>query len=500
MEYIIGTDVGTTSTKSVLYDKKGQVIKYSNIDYPLLHTAPDAAEENPADILHAVEQTIKDVTKSIDSNDLIGISFSAAMHSLLFLDDKYHPLSNVYTWADNRAAKYLDDIKDKPLAKEIYQKTGTPIHPMSPLMKLIWLSKDNPGLVTKASWIVGIKEYIIYKLTGKLKTDYSMANATGFFNLHTFTWDKNILSLTKVEMKQLPGLIDTTAIVGNLTTEEARRLNLNTSVNVTMGASDGALSNIGVGAYKPGVAAITIGTSGAVRVVVNKPYLDPAGKLFCYYVAKNKWIIGGPVNNGGQIYQWVRDKIYSSEDRKISYDNLNQEVGQVPVGSHGLITLPYFSGERAPIWQAQAKGSLIGLNTNHTRADIAHSALEGIALNINEVLKLTNQAFSIKEIRATGGFTQSPINRQLLADVTGLPITFPDNFESSCLAAAVFGLKANHKISDINEIKNMIGTTSRIIPNENNHKKYLKIQKIYGDLNRRLISAYKMLDDLQNSI
>ncbi|AEV94857.1 gluconokinase [Pediococcus claussenii] len=506
MKYIIGTDLGTTSTKSILYSTDGKVVAYSNVEYPLYHDKPDMAEENPEEIWNAVVKTIKSVGEEVDKDQIIGISFSSAMHSLLLLDENNIPLTRVITWADNRAVKYATKLKNSELGQKIYEATGTPIHPMSPLSKLIWLSEENADLLVKSRWIIGIKEYIIYRLTGEMKMEYSIANATGYFNLHTFDWDDQALSLTKATRDQLPELVDTDYTIDHLTSEAAKKINLNQNAAVTMGASDGALSNLGVGADRTGVAAITIGTSGAVRVMSNKPYLDPEGRLFCYYVAKDHWIIGGPVNNGGQVFRWVRDYIYDNEsneeiqNKRDPYDRITKDAANVPIGSHGIIFHPYFSGERAPLWNTDARGSMIGLTTSHTRADIARAVLEGIVLNLNQVLKLTESATKVNEIRATGGFARSTLWRQILTDVIGIPITIPESFESSCLAAAVLGLKAHGEINSIDKVHDMIGNTKEYAPISENHKQYVQVNKIYELVGKQLEPIYHDLAHYQRNL
>lgn len=256
------------------------------------------------------------------------------------------------------------------------------------------------------------------------------------------------------------------------------------------------LSNLGVGADEPGVAAITIGTSGAVRVMTKQPYLDPEGRLFCYYVAPHHWIVGGPINNGGQVFRWVRDELFTTEsqtaraNQQDPYDQLTALAATVPVGAHGLLFHPYLSGERAPLWNADARGSLLGVTTTTTKADIAHAVLEGIVMNLNTVLQLTAAAEPVHAIRATGGFARSSLWRQILTDVLGQPITIPASFESSCLAAAVIGLKALGHIDDLTAIHAMIGATETYQPNAANHQLYHQHQVVFDHVTAQLAPLY----------
>ena len=501
MQYMIGTDLGTTSTKSVLYDLTGHVIASANVGYPLYHDVPDMAEEDPQAILAAVKKTIQQVSAHVDAKDITGIAFSSAMHSVILLDHQYHPLTRVITWADNRAAKYASELKRQSLGILLYQATGTPIHPMSPLIKLRWLALEHPTIFQQARYVVGIKEFVIHALTAELQMDYSIANATGLFNLHTFDWEPAALSYAHVTAAQLPPLVDTDAVIDHLRPAIATELGLPATTAVIMGASDGALSNLGVGADQPGIAAITIGTSGAVRVMTTHPYLDPAGRLFCYYVAPNRWIVGGPVNNGGQVLRWVRENLYGSEldhlpDGQDPYDYLTAQAATVPAGAHGVLCHPYLSGERAPLWNADARGSFIGITASTTKADLVRAVLEGVSLNLNAVLRLTNAAEPVRSIRATGGFARSELWRHVLTDVLGHPVTIPQSFESSCLAAAVIGFKALHLVPDLDVLHQMIGTTATYQPNADHALRYQQLQTIFDQLSHQLGPLYQAVADL----
>ncbi|MCG0791021.1 gluconokinase [Lactiplantibacillus plantarum] len=496
MTYLIGTDLGTTSTKSVLYDHQGHVIASANFGYPLYHDTVTTAEEDPQEIWQAVQATIHQVSAGIDPEDIEGIAFSSAMHSLILLDSQKQPLTRVITWADNRAAQDAAELKSQPLGDRLYHLTGTPIHPMSPLVKLHWLAHHSPELLAQTCHVVGIKEYLIYKMTGQLQMDYSMANATGLFNLYNFDWEPVALDYAHITRTQLPPLVDTDAVIDGLTPVAASTLGLAPTTKIIMGASDGALSNLGVGADEPGVAAITIGTSGAVRVMTKQPYLDPEGRLFCYYVAPHHWIVGGPINNGGQVFRWVRDELFTTEsqtaraNQQDPYDQLTALAATVPVGAHGLLFHPYLSGERAPLWNADARGSLLGVTTTTTKADIARAVLEGIVMNLNTVLQLTAAAEPVHAIRATGGFARSSLWRQILTDVLGQPITIPASFESSCLAAAVIGLKALGNIDDLTAIHAMIGATETYQPNAANHQLYHQHQVVFDHVTAQLAPLY----------
>ncbi|KRN99334.1 gluconate kinase [Companilactobacillus kimchiensis] len=503
---MIGVDIGTTSTKSVLYDMKGKVIAYANTGYQLYQDIPDMAEEDPEDIFDAVIEVLGQVIRKgkVQSSEIKGISFSSAMHSLILMDQNDQPLTRAITWADNRAAKYSDELKNNGIGAQIYAKTGTPIHPMAPLSKIIWLRNEKPELFKQTKKFIDIKTYVFFRLFGVYKMEYSIASATGMFNIFELKWDQQALELLHISEDQLPDLVEPTDTIKGINLKYGDLLNISPETPFVFGASDGTLSNLGVNAIDPGVVAVTIGTSGAVRVVVDKPVVDPDGKLFCYALTKDKWVVGGPVNNGGIVFRWVKDQLFAperitAEQMQVStYDILTQIAEKIPAGSDGLLFHPYLGGERAPIWNAYARGSFFGLTRKHTRAHMVRAALEGIVYNLYVVMltieKLTGKP---KSIQATGGFARSSLWRQMLADIFEQDVTIPESFESSCLGAAVLGMYALGYVDDLSVVKDMIGVTDIHHPNTDNFEVYRELLPIWIRVSERLEPEYKEIAEFQ---
>lgn len=489
--YIIGVDIGTTSTKAVLFTEARATVCKHFVEYPLYKPTPDAAEQNPEEIFNAVIIAVREVIvkSQIDTSNLLCLSFSSAMHSLIAVDRQGQLLSQSLTWADNRSAKWAEKLKQTELGREIYLRTGTPIHPMSPFVKLVWMRNEYARFFQQAAKFISIKEYVFFRLFKQYIIDYSIASATGLLNLQSLTWEEAALETAGISDRHLSTLVPTTHILNKMDESWAREMRIPANIPTVIGASDGALSNLGVGAISPGIFAITIGTSGAIRAIIDKPISDPKSRLFCYHLADNYWVMGGASNNGGIALSWVRDRLCDAEVAtakqlgKDPYDLLVEIAQTVPAGAEGLIFHPYLTGERSPLWNPQARGSFSGLSLHHTKAHLIRAVFEGIILNLQQILQaLEDFTGKANHLKATGGFTRSPFCRQLLADLFNREIIIPESYESSSLGAAVLGLYALKKIPSLDKIIETIGATHQYQPDPAKVETYQKIVSLYTRL------------------
>ncbi|WP_211344426.1 gluconokinase [Paenibacillus lentus] len=509
LSYMIGIDIGTTSTKAVLFEENGKIIASANEGYPLYTPTTDVAEQDPEEIFEAVISTVKQVMRKsgADPECVILVSFSAAMHSVIPVDQDGKPIMRCLTWADNRSVEWANRLKNELNGHDIYLRTGTPIHPMSPLTKLMWLRHDIPENFSKAHKFISIKEFVFHKLFQQYIVDYSIASATGLFNLQQLDWDSEALTLTGITPDQLSELVPTTHTIQGLNERYAQEMGLLPSTPFVIGASDGVLSNLGVDAIDPGVVAVTIGTSGAIRTVVDQPVFDPKGRIFCYALTDKHWVIGGPVNNGGVIFRWVRDQFAASEVETANrlgispYDVLTRIAERVNPGSDGLLFHPFLSGERAPLWNSDARGSFFGLTLNHQKEHMIRAVLEGVIYNLYTVLlAMEEQIGQPHKIQATGGFARSPLWRQMMADIFDQKVIIPESIESSCLGAAILGLYALGKIDSFEVVKKMIGETYEHAPNKESAAIYKELLPIYIRISRKLHEDYEAIAHFQKNL
>lgn len=502
MEYIIGLDIGTSSTKAVAFDLKGKVIAENSNGYPILNPQPAYFEQDPEVIFQAVVKSIAMLADAEALNaakgTLKGISFSSAMHSLIAVNEKGNPLTNNLIWADNRSREQADRIRNSKEGHDIYMKTGTPIHPMSPLCKLVWLRENKPAIFKNAYKFISIKEYVFFKLFGQYIIDHSIASATGLFNIYTHEWHSPALAVADVTQQQLSAPVPITNIQVGLSQAMADSMKIDPETPFIIGGSDGCLANLGANAVKPGDAAVTIGTSGAIRVIANKPKNDTKERIFSYMLTSDIYVLGGAVNSGGGTLKWFKDNFATSETEEAAqksmdiYDLLTEKAAVVPPGSEGLVFLPYLMGERAPHWNAQAKGVFFGVALLHSKAHFIRAVMEGIIYGIYSVGKaLEETTGEINIIHANGGFAKSPLWVQILADVFNKQVMVTESIEGSALGAAIVGMKALDIIDSFEEVGDLVPIKGTYTPNLQNHYTYRESFALFERLYDRLKDEFE---------
>lgn len=503
--YMIGIDIGTTSTKAVLYDINGGMVSSAHAHYPLYTPEVAAAEQNPDEIFQAVLQTTAQLMQQHVSapTQIKFVSFSAAMHSIIPIDSNGNPLMNALTWADNRSEPYTKLLLEQS-GHELYFRTGTPIHPMSPLSKLMWLRAERPTIFNAAYKFISIKEYIWAKLFSTYEVDYSIASCTGLMNLQQLQWDTAALELTKITESKLSKIVPTTYYRKDAALQYTNLMGLPPETIFVIGANDGVLSNLGLNAMSPGEVAVTIGTSGAIRTVVDQPVLDPKGRTFCYVLTDQLYVIGGPVNNGGHILRWIKDEFASAEVETAKrlginpYDLISQICAQVPAGSEGLLFHPYLAGERAPLWNSNARASFFGLGLHHHKEHMLRAAMEGVIFNLYSVmLAIQEQIGTPTIIKATGGFASSALWRQMLADIFDQPVSIPTHHESSCVGACILGLHALGLIEDLQEATLIIGQSQQYKPDPQAAQIYKQLFPIFLSIASKLGPEYEAISQFQ---
>lgn len=492
--YFIGIDIGTGSTKAVAITSKGTIISDSQIYYKTQNPQPGYSEQDPEMIWEAFVSCIKKIIDSVKYQP-VSISFSSAMHGMLAINKQNKPISNLITWADTRSEKIAEQIRKSSAAKSIYKATGTPIHPMIPLCKIIWIRKNQPSVFKSAFKFVSIKEFIWYRLFGAYEIDHSIASATGLFNIKTLKWNKASLELCKINTSQLSEPVPANFIRKNAHASIVNSLSLSNKTSFCIGASDGCLANLGSYAMDKGAAALTIGTSGAVRIASNKPVYNFKEMTFNYLLDDKTFICGGPVNNGGNVVQWLFEAFLNIEKpTEKDYEKIFQQIDSTPAGNKGLIFLPYLNGERAPVWDGRASGVFFGIKPFHTQAYFLRAALEGICYSMNQVLQIVESSTSkIEKLIVGGGFIHSKTWMKILADITGKTLLVFEMQDSSAVGAALLNMKAMKMIKNYSSLKpNTSQTVTPDLKNQKVHEENFAIFKnLYPSLKDKMRKIYQ---------
>ena len=503
MECVITIEIGTNAVRVVAFDLTGKVVGSMKGSYPTFHVEPDYSEQDPEQLFITMLYVLKNLlSEEIHPKGyrVVYICFSASMHSVLPVDSHGVPLGNAMTWADNRAKKEANDLKESSLGKSIYEATGTPIHPMSPLAKIMWISRHEQKRFKETHKFLSIKSYIIQQLTEGYVLDYSLASATGLMNIHTLSWETGALDFVGITKDQLPDLVPVFHSPGKLRKAYQKSLGLSDNVKIIVGSSDGCLAMLGGGRLEDGKATVTVEDSGAVRIIGNKAIQDSEQRIFNYLLTEKHFVSGGPTNNGGLIFEWFARQFgdfRSPFEIEYTMENLIKEAMQVPIGSDGLLFLPYLLGERAPIWNPNARGSYFGINIKHERQHFVRATIEGILYEMYNIGKSLQEHRNITSLTANGSFASIPACTQILADIFNKPVNVGENPDSNAQGAFLLSATDMGIYKNLEEAAESVVLASTFRPQKHNHGIYMKYFPIFERLSAKLFREFGELAALQ---
>ncbi|TAK22120.1 MAG: gluconate kinase [Chloroflexota bacterium] len=457
----LGIDLGTTGVRALVVDLDGRTLGEAAQEYPLHTPRSGWAEQDPREVSDGAIACARRALRKVGlrRRDRVAIGFSGTFHNVapFGLDDE--PRGRALIWADTRATHEAAWIKEHADASSLYRRTGCPVHPMYLPAKLRWLRANGLAAPRYRS----IKEYVAFRFTGEWVCDLSVASGTGLLAMERRAWDDGALGLAEIDAAVLSPIVDTSAAIGTLTAAAATALGVSADSVVVAGAGDGVLSSLGAGTIGLGQATVTIGTSGAVRLVTDAPRTDREGRTWCYYLAEGKWVVGAAINNGGIALRWALEKLCRFPSH--AYDGFIEGASEAPIGATALFFLPFLTGERAPYWNAEARGVLFGLSIDHDHRHIARAVMEGIGYRMRSIaLAVDSVAGPIAEARATGGYTRSPFWMQLAANVLNLPLRVPSIQEASALGAAELAMIGVGALPDLAATERFVTASKPVAP------------------------------------
>jgi gluconokinase len=483
---VISLDMGTSSIRACLVDESLNILFQRSISVRLDSGLDGRAEQDTEEIITAVLTCLRDVTNwAVDKNITpAGLCCSNAVASLVMLDEKDRPMAPALTWADTRAAREADTLKEC-LGVELYERTACPMHASYWLPKLQWL-KHSGRLKSTSPRFCTLKDLLLLRITGQFVTDSSNAAATGMRNTISGAWDDLALREAGITELQLPRILGTTTVLGIKKSAFVSQSGLDEKTPVILGATDGVLSSLGAGAFEQGQVTSMVGSSGACRVAASQPDVsDPHQRLWSYPLTEKIWVRGGAMTNGGLVTQWFTENFYGKGADALAH--MLSEAATVKPGAEGVIFLPYLFGERAPIYNEHARGVFFGLHGSHTRAHMARAALEGVFCALATIYEVLRDSIDkVKEVRATGGYVRSPLSLQIQADIFNFPISVPVNYEGSSIGAAALAFLALGKYIDFSPVKESLKIERAIEPIRNNQPIYKAQLVLFKEIYTRI--------------
>ena len=503
MDCILTIDINTSSVRIHAFDLTGEVLGMRKGSYPTFHPQADYSEQDPEQVfittLYVLKNFINEVIQP-QKYKVKALCFCAAMHSVLAVDKNGRPLGNAIIWADNRGIKEANILKKSAFRSPIYEATGTPIHPMSPLIKISWMRHQDPERFAQAFKFVSLKEYIVLQLTGEYLVDHSIASSTGLFDIHQLKWNAQALEFAGISPERLSAPVSIFFDEVPLKKEYSKSLGLSGSTKVILGSSDGCSATLGSGNIAADRATVTIASSGAVRVASKEILVDEKQRFFNYLLAEDYYISGGPTNNVGVVFDWYT-QFFGSFNPGQEFDQVREELlreaTQVPAGAKGLLFLPYLLGERAPIWNANARGVYFGLNITHEQKHLLRATIEGILFEMYSIGKLLTDHRSFSSISLTGSYSSIPLFAQILTDIFGLPFHVNTKVDSVALGTALIGLTGMKYFAGLEEASASTHFTETYTPNAQNHELYLRYFEVFESLSGKLEAEFEMIAGLQ---
>lgn len=504
MNDLIGIDVGTSATKTVLFDEYGHVKASALREYPLYQPRNGWAEQRPEDWREAVFQTLREVmdASGVSPEDVKSIGLSGQMHGLVMLDEAGMPLRPSIIWCDQRTGSEVEDMLRIMPRQQWIRITANPPLTGWTAAKILWVRKNEPEIYKRCRHILLPKDYIRYVLTGVFATEVSDASGMQLLDVPGRCWSEEVLKKLDIPKEWLGKVYESCEVTGYLLPEAAKRAGLTTATSVVGGAGDNAAAAVGTGVVKDGKAFTTIGTSGVVFAHSSQVTIDPEGRVHtCCCAVPGAWHVMGVTQGAGLSLKWMKDQLCQDYIERAEregvdvYDLINQTVSSVKPGSDRLIYLPYLMGERTPHLDPDCRGVFFGLSAMHTRSHLLRAVMEGVSYSLcdcNEILQ--EMGIRVEEMMACGGGGKSPVWRQMLADLYGCQVKTIAQSEGPALGAAILaGVGCGIYESVEKACKALISPKESTDPRGEEAEVYQAYHRLYQKLYRSLKEDYKEL-------
>ena len=503
MQYILAHDVGTSGNKATLYALDGTLKGSLVCEYPTYYPYTGWVEQEADDWWRAVCSSTRQLLEETDvpASAVTCVCFSAQMMGCLILDRSNVPLRRMITWADTRSSLQEKYMLERIGMEDVYRINGHRLSASYSAAKLLWIRDNEPDLYSKVGKMINAKEYIIYKLTGEIVTDYSDAGGTNLLDINKKEWSDELVSTFDIPLEILPDVYPSTHIAGKINTEAARLCGLLAGTPVVIGGGDGVCATVGAGIVRARRAQNVIGSSSWFSTASPVPMLDPLMRTFDWIHMDDRFYSPcGAMQAAGFSYAWFRNNLCREEldaaaTADISaYKLIDRLVEKTQPGSGGLIFLPYLLGERTPLWDHDARGAFIGLDISTSKGDMARAVLEGVGFNLKTIFDIFNDASPVDDIVMIGAGVKSDIWLQILSNIWQRPLLVPKYLEeATSMGAAICGGVGVGVYSDFSVAEELNKPVRRIEPDKEHADLYSELYSIFTDAYTQLKPVYQSL-------
>lgn len=479
-EIWLGLDLGTTGIRCVAFNQNFEVIDSEYIEYELIFNG-NFVEQDASMWFELSKKVIKRITNRIDDSKLIhSISISSQGITFVPIDENGKIIRSAITWLDMRGDEYLHSVVERFSSDKILDKTGKILNGAYVLPKILWLKENEPGNYQKTKFIMMPMDYIIWKFTGNFLTDHTMAAGTMLYNIHTGTWDQQILEEFRIEKNLFPEIVHSGTWAGEIHHELLELLNLPQNTKLFVGGQDQKCAALAAGLRSDRLT-LSLGTSGAIEVLMDKPYVDEKGNFSTFsYIYENSWVSEAVINNAGVALKWIRQVVAS----ELSYAKLDQLVGEKYPSVDNLFFLPALNENLKENIIDNPNGVFWGMTLGTQQIDLVLSVMEAVAFEVERKLEDIRKAFidlKVESISMFGGGANSEIWCQMISDITGLKINLLSNNEMAATGAAMIAAKGKTKVDDYSKFQSNIQIVQEIFPSHHSehmqarYQRYLKL-------------------------
>lgn len=478
MKYVIGIDLGTSAVKVLLINQQGEVVRDVSKSYPVIQEKSGYSEQIPEDWVEQTKSALKEIVSGIDSRNIEGISFSGQMHGLVLVDEHYRVLRNAILWNDTRTTEQCQTINELVGEERLLAITKNSALEGFTLPKLLWVKEHEPEILNNTRFFLLPKDYLRFRLTGKIHTDYSDAAGTLMMDVVKKEWSEDIMEATGLDSGICPPLVDSGSLTGSLTAEVAAETGLPEHVKVFAGGADNACGAVGSGILEEGKTLCSIGTSGVVLSYETSSNHDFGGKVHYFnHSEENVYYTMGVTLAAGYSLSWFKDVFAGREE----YEELLKGIQNVPVGARGLLFTPYIAGERTPHADSAIRGSFIGVDASHNRQDFVRAVIEGITFSLNDSVQIfSDNGKEVNSIISIGGGAKNPVWLQIQADIFNAEVHKLSSEQGPGLGAAMLAAVGAGWYPSLRECSQAFTKiVETYTPIEENVKKYKELYTLY---------------------